>query len=125
MKNKYSKTSLGRIGNALSQLGHAVANGSSDVSISAKCHYMAAMYDIKCWKVYKCIVDKTFQPIDGKDHTLDAQKADPNEDYEVGRGIYQDVMCGLLIIVFCAPLAVLFWSQYLIKKVWKFFTSRP
>jgi hypothetical protein len=65
--NKYKDTGLGRIGNAISQLGHAIAWGSSDVSISSKADYMASDNSSKLWKVYKWMVDFAFSPIDGKD----------------------------------------------------------
>ena len=38
--NKYKDTYFGRLGNSISQLGHTISGGSSDVSISSKSGYM-------------------------------------------------------------------------------------
>jgi hypothetical protein len=122
--NKYKDTGLGRIGNAISQLGHALAWGSSDVSISSKSGYMADVKGSKYWKVLKWIIDFAFMPIDGNDHGTNAMNIDPDEDYDIGIGLYQDVVCSIFVVVVCPIVAVVLWSIHGIKKIKRYVTTK-
>ena len=113
--NKYNDTYLGRLGNWLSQGGHTIAGGSPDVSISAKADYMATVHGSKLWKAYKLIIDFAFAPIDGKDHTGKALDLDPNESYEIGVGVFQDIVCGLFIILVCPAVSIITYPIKLVK----------
>ena len=117
--NKYKDTGLGRIGNAISQLGHAIAWGSSDVSISSKSGYMVSVHGGKLWRFYAWMIDFAFKPIDGEDHSGKALRLDPDEEYEIGVGRYQNIVCGMFIVPVCSIVAVLLWSIHGIKKLKK------
>ena len=109
--NKYKDTGLGRIGNAISQLGHAIAWGASDVSISSKSGYMSEMYpENKTWRFFKWFIDFAFAPIDGEDHGGKALRLDPDENYEIGIGRYQNIVCGIFIIPVCSLVTLLLYT---------------
>lgn len=114
----YNATYLGRLANALSQLGNALAGGDPDVSISAR---IGQMNDANLfWYVCRVIVDFTFYPIDGWGHCRGAFKSDMLEDYTIGQdwriGIV--VMTCLMVLV-CVILVWFTWSYFGIKKLRK------
>jgi hypothetical protein len=115
--NKYKDTYFGRLGNAISQLGHTISGGSSDVSISSKSGYMTDVKGNRYWYFLKWIIDFAFKPIDGDNHGSNALQIDRNEDYEIGIGLSQDIVCSIFIFVVCPIVAVILWSIYGIKKV--------
>lgn len=117
--NKYNDTYLGRIGNWLSQGGHTISGGDTDVSISAKCDYMVDIHGSKYWKVLKWIVDFAFEPIDGKDHTGQAYHLDKNEKYELGVGLFQDIVCTIFVVSVCPVVALITYPIKLLKKSFK------
>lgn len=112
--NKYNDTYLGRIGNWLSQGGHTLAGGSSDVSISAKSGYMAEVKKVKYWVFLKAVIDWAFSPIDGQDHGGKAYRLDEYENYEIGVGKFQDVVCTFFVLIVC-PIVAIF--TYTIKAL--------
>ncbi len=117
--NKYNDTYLGRLGNWISQGGHTIAGGASDVSISAKCDYMVSVRGNEYWKVLKWIVDFAFAPIDGKNHTGKAYELDPDERYDIGIGLFQDIVCTFFILLVCPIVGLITYPIKLIRKLIK------
>jgi hypothetical protein len=116
----YQNTYIGRNLNALSQLMNALINGNPDVSISARIGQNNYYHNIWFYKLCGWIVDKTFEPIDGKDHCENAYLRDRKEDYTVGKGwIIGEVLMVMIVVLACIPLSVLFWGYKLISKIWK------
>ena len=113
--DKYNSTYFGRVGNAFSQLAHAISGGDADVSISGKTGYKS-LKGSKYWEILRLIIDFTFEPIDGKNHCKIAYLVDKDEKYTVGEGVFQDVVCGLFVLVFCPIIAIFTYMTKLIKK---------
>lgn len=121
IKDKYQKSGIGRIANAISQLGHAIAWGAGDVSISGKTGYLYA--STWYWWLNRKIIDFAFYPIDGKDHCKRAYLVDKEESYDVGRGLYQDIVCTLFIWIVCPFVALASYSYKVITKIVSIFTK--
>ena len=117
LQDKYQKSGIGRIANAISQLGHAIAWGAGDVSISGKTGYLYA--STWYWWLNRKVIDFAFYPIDGKDHCKRAYLVDREESYDVGRGIYQDVVCSLFIWSVCPVVAIFGYLFLGIKRIVK------
>lgn len=117
--NKYNNTYLGRIGNWISKGGHTLANGDTDVTISAKCDYMVDIHGSKYWKFLQRVVDFSFAPIDGEDHTGKAYDLDPDERYDIGVGLFQDIVCTFFILLVCPVVGLITYPIKLIRKLIK------
>lgn len=109
LQDKYASNGFGRIGNSFSQLGHAFAWGAGDVSISGKTgcnNFSEGANPSKLWKFNLWMVDTAFRLIDGKDHCKRAYLVDKRERYDVGRGLYQDIVCTTFILIVCPVITI-------------------
>lgn len=116
----YINSYIGRVLNAISQLGNAVCGGANDISISARIGYNELHTDSLFYKVCSKIVDFTFYPLDGWNHCRDAYANDKHEDFKIREGIkVMEYITLVLLWLFCIPLSVIFWSYYGIKLLSK------
>ncbi|REE01102.1 hypothetical protein [Marinoscillum furvescens] len=114
----YNATYLGRVANAISQLGNALSGGNPDISVSARIGFMSLIMrsDSLFWIVCRVIVDFTFYPVDGKGHCKNAYLSDIDEDFKVGQGWVPGlVIMSILMILFCLVLSPITWFYYLIR----------
>ena len=127
INDKYQLNGIGRIFNAFSQLGHAIAWGTGDVSISGKTGYqnMRKAKRPKLWALNLWIVDLTFAPIDGEDHCKRAYRVDRYESYNLSIDtLWQDIVCTIFIWIVCPPVSIIAYTiktttnfiKWLIKK---------
>lgn len=93
----------------IDQLGNAVAGGNPDATISARTGYFAnkieSVFKIY-WKTMEFIINFAFYPIDGPNHCYQAYLEDKDERNEAGSDFMRAVL-GIIIIVFCIPIAVI------------------
>jgi hypothetical protein len=79
---------------------------------------MASVHGSKYWKVLKWIVDFAFAPIDGNDHTGKAYELDPDERYDVGIGLFQDIVCTVFILLVCPIVGLITYPFKLLRSVY-------
>jgi len=118
--NKYSRTPLGRIANAFSQLAHTLCLGASGVSISGKVGYKNRESENThwWWKVLEKFIDIAFLPIDGKGHCAKAYRVDKEEAYHIGEKYkWQTIGCSIFILIFCPVISLVTYSYLLIKEI--------
>ena len=114
----YKDFYIGRLLNALSQLGNTVIGGNPDVSISARIGEYNYFYNSTFYRIVEKIVDFTFEPIDGKGHCRKAYLNDRYEDFTIGRGSEIGAFFMVIIVlIFCVPLALVFYLYKLIKTI--------
>lgn len=91
------------------QLGNAVAGGNPDATISARTGYFAneveSVFQLY-WKTMEFIINFAFYPVDGPNHCYEAYLVDRDERNVAGSDFMRAVL-GLIIIVFCIPIAVI------------------
>jgi hypothetical protein len=100
---------LGGVLVAIDQLGNAIAGGDPDVTISARTGYYARVADTKFrfyWKLMERVIDFTFLPIDGPEHSYNSYLADREEKNIEGSDIARALL-GIIIIAVCIPLSVI------------------
>lgn len=93
---------------AIDQLGNAVAGGYPDSTISARTGYFAneAKPHFRFyWKIMEFIINFAFYPIDGPNHCYEEYYKGRGEHKETGSDLMRAVL-GLIIIVFCIPIAL-------------------
>lgn len=93
----------------IDQLGNAVAGGNPDATISARTGYFAN--EVKSafqfyWKTMELIINFAFYPIDGPNHCHEEYLKDKDQHNEAGSDLLRAVL-GLIIIVFCIPIALI------------------
>ena len=94
---------------AIDQLGNAIAGGNPDATISARTGYFARERESSLWfywKTMELIINYAFYPVDGPDHCYQSYLADKDESNTAGSDFMRAVL-GLMIIVFCIPIAVI------------------
>ena len=108
MSDHYEKTGLGRVLQALSQLGNALAGGQADVSISARIGQKRKRNGY--WRFANDLVDFAFFPVDGRDHCYNAWQKDKDESY-IATGNF--LTFGILTLLFtgvCLLLIPITWT---------------
>lgn len=91
----------------IDQLGNAIAGGNPDATISARTGYFANEVESAFkyyWKTMEIIINFSFYPIDGPNHCYEAYLEDKDERNEAGSDFMRAVL-GLIIILFCIPIA--------------------
>jgi hypothetical protein len=94
---------------AIDQLGNAIAGGNPDATISARTGYFARVADTPLrgyWKLMEWIIDFTFLPIDGPNHSYNAYLADKDQGYEEGSDLMRALL-GIIIICVNIPLSII------------------
>ena len=92
---------------AIDQLGNAVAGGNPDATISARTGYFANEQKTRLWPYWKTleyIINFAFYPIDGPDHCYNDYLTEQANCFNEGSDFLRAVL-GLIIIVFCIPIA--------------------
>ena len=92
---------------AIDQLGNAVAGGNPDATISARTGYFANVHKTRLqfyWKILEYIINCAFYPVDGPDHCYNDYLAEQANYFNEGSDFLRAVL-GLIIIVFCIPIA--------------------
>ena len=111
---------LGRLFVALDQLGNVLAGGNPDNTISARVGYFAN-FGVKkyqwYWKALEKIINRTFWPLDGEGHCLQAYYNDAGEEFEPGGYAWIHFVLNVLIVFSCIPLFLLFHFLYIIGLV--------
>jgi len=107
---------------AIDQLGNAIAGGNPDATISARVGYFANEVDSHFkyyWKTMELIIDCAFLPIDGPKHCHNEYLKDKDHHNEAGSDLIRAIL-GLIIIVFCVPIAVITRIYVLVFEEAKF-----
>ncbi len=119
----YNKTYLGRILNAVSQLGNAISGGNPDISISARIGYKSHWFGFEIplyWKLIQKLVDFTFYPIDGEGHCQQAYWADYKEDYKLKSGsTFGLIIMTILVSVVCLLIIPFMYLYHVIRLILK------
>lgn len=115
----YLETYIGRIMNAFSRLGNTVIGGHHNVSISARIGYNVTHNNNLFWRICEQVVDRTFYPIDGKEHCKNAYIRWMHEPYFTGGSFVFMVILVCILQVVCLPLMIVFYLYFLIKKIFK------
>ena len=102
---------------SIDQLGNVLAGGNPDNTISSRVgYYNEKQYPngktpLK-WRVFKFIIDKTFYPIDGDNHCIEAYYNDAGEDFDKGTSDIVVSILAILIIISCIPIAIILYLLY-------------
>ncbi len=107
MENHYQKTYLGRVLQAISQLGNALAGGNADVSISARIGQKRKRNGY--WRFANGLVDFTFLPVDGRDHCYNAWQKDRDEKYIAAGNLFTFSILTILFFGVCLLLIPITW----------------
>ncbi len=102
------KSYIGRVGQALSQLGNALANGNPDVSISARIGHKQRRNWY--WRMANAIVDFSFYPMEGPGHCDRAWRKDMNEMYIIQGHWLPFVVLTTIFCTACSILIPLSWT---------------
>lgn len=99
---------------SLDQLGNTLGGGHEDITISARTGYCASILNRKWWKIVEAIINFTFYPIDGKNHCLQAYRADPRQDKYWKGNAFNFVVVAILATIVCIPVSIILWTLYLL-----------
>lgn len=106
---------------SIDQFGNALAGGNSDNTISARIgfyNYHAPSEEVLWyWKCLRWIIDKTFEPVDGKAHCHEAYHNDAGEVFDTTVIKFFIVIAGLIIIITCIPIAAILYTLGALKIV--------
>ncbi len=102
------RTYVGRVSQALSQLGNALANGNPDVSISARIGQKRGSNWY--WRFATNLVDFTFYPLEGKGHCDRAWNRETKEIYLTQGHWLSFVVLTALFTTFCILLIPVTWT---------------
>ena len=109
---------------AVDQLGNTIAGGDPDNTISARVGYFSQVPKTTkirgYWKTMELIINFTFWPVDGPDHCQQAFEADPEETFKDGGSDFVRVLLGLIIIMFCAPIAIILYLFWIVSRIFGF-----
>ena len=103
---------------AIDQLGNAITGGNPDNTISARAAHFSRFSDTKFkyfWTVIEKIIDKTFEPIDGKNHCLKSLHAEKGHTFGEG----SDIARGIMAIGVVAVCLILIVPLHIIGKILK------
>ncbi|WP_417610279.1 hypothetical protein [Owenweeksia hongkongensis] len=87
----------------IDQLINTIAGGDPDNTISSRIGYYAENSppnQIKMWKAFAWITDKTFWPLEGDDHCYIAYHADPGENFDADKNGVGVVVLFILTLPF-------------------------
>ena len=107
---------------AIDQLGNAVAGGNPDATISARTWFFANKGESHIplyWKIMEWIINFAFYPVHGPDHCHQAYIEDIDECNEAGSD-FMRALLGVIIILFCVPIALITRVYVLIFQSAKF-----
>ena len=112
---------LGRILQALSQLGNALSGGNPDISISARIGQKNK--STRYWRFATWVVDTVFEPWDGKEHCRKAYNRDKLEDYGetyIGKGpVFGLIVLTGIYVLACVVLSIPSIITRLVKLIIK------
>jgi hypothetical protein len=93
---------------AIDQLGNAITGGNPDNTISARAAYFAKFSNSKFkkfWIIIEKIIDKTFEPVDGKGHCLKSFHHEKGHKFGEGSDIARGILA--IVVVFACLLLVI------------------
>lgn len=105
---------------AIDQLGNAIAGGNPDATISARVAHFSQHAPAShrwYWQLLMKIIDFSFYPIDGDEHSRIALEKDKDERFIQGNYIALAIL-GLLVIVNSIHLALILRIAVLVWPPW-------
>jgi hypothetical protein len=93
---------------AVDQLGNAITGGNPDNTISARAGFFSRFSDSKFkhfWTIVEKIIDKTFEPVDGKNHCLKSYHNEKGHSFDEGNDVARGIMA-LGVIIVCLILII-------------------
>ncbi|WP_444932280.1 hypothetical protein ACJJIF_11100 [Microbulbifer sp. SSSA002] len=98
---------------ALDRLGNAIAGGSPNATISARCGYFSRVTETpfrRYWRFLERVINYALLPIDGPDHCYQSYLRCHAEQHEEGSD-YMRAILGVIVILCCVPLGLLLRLQ--------------
>ena len=98
---------------SIDQLANTLAFGNPDNTISARVgkqvyKNVKSKKPSMVWQIYRCVIDRTFYPLDGPNHCKEAYFNDNGEFFYETNTLLAIIIMGIFIFLACIPLFVLF-----------------